>query len=161
MSQNITEPKPSALGGILGGIFGALGAALTAGIFLFVAGGVISVRVDEAQGHPGGESDAGFIALFTLLGSVGIALLFSVLGGVIGALAGISKAPRSKWIGWGALIGGALAGLGHVFLLSGWLHGGMNLGIWLAVIGAGTLAGVVAGAIAGTIGCVVGAALGR
>jgi hypothetical protein len=67
---------------------------------MFITMGIISVQVDEAEGHPGGESEAGFIALFGMFGSIGFALVFAVVGAIIGAIAGrVSRHEPSGLVG--------------------------------------------------------------
>jgi hypothetical protein len=158
MSQAVTGAYvgKSVAGGVLGGILGGIGAGLATWFLMFVILMGISVRVDQIQGHPGGESDAGYIALFGVYGSIGFALVFAVVGAIVGAIAGASKPPATKWIGWGALASGVLMLLGLLLLLSGWFTGGVNVAATLGVIGAGAAIGAVAGAIAGGIGCIAG-----
>ncbi|HEY7426005.1 MAG TPA: hypothetical protein VH682_17375 [Gemmataceae bacterium] len=159
MPSTTSLNKPSVLGGILGGVLGAFSAGTVVGIAFFIIGMTCSARIDEAQGHPGGESGAGFIALFTVFGSVGAAILCAGVGAVIGAACGATGASIPKRIGLGALIGGTLVGPGFFLwfaLLSGGFSGGSDPIILIALFGVGVLAGVVGGVIAGAIGGMVG-----
>jgi hypothetical protein len=147
--------RSSVLGGLLGALLGAITAGPIAGIVLFVAGMLSSVQIDEAQGHPGGESDAGFVALFTVFGSIGIAIVFAVAGAIIGAVAGAVRLSVLKWTGVGALIGAAIPGIPLLLWASSLISSGDRV-FPLTALAIGALAGLIAGATAGAVGGFVG-----
>jgi hypothetical protein len=133
---------------MLGALMGAFVAGPLVWLLLCGIGAFTSLRVDEAEGHRGGESTAGMIAILAVWGSLLVAIVTGLCGALGGAIGGASRISALKAVGLGAGAGAAVTG---VFALI-WLGSGGEIGS--AVVAALVLA--ILGAGGGAIGATVG-----
>jgi len=152
-----TPPRRPGTAAFVGGLLAGVSAGPIAGITLFIAGVIASTRIDQAQGHPGGESDAGFVALGTFFGAVVIAITFVVIGAVIGAIVAATGARFLKAVGWSSFASAVLVGtppLLWALKLSSDLPA--NRLFTFTLTGVAALAGAVAWTTAGFVGWLAG-----
>jgi hypothetical protein len=147
-SSTLRASRHPILGGILGALVGGFAAGPLVWLLLCGIGAVTSLRVDEAEGHRGGESTASMLAILAVWGSLLVAVVTGFCGALGGGIGGASNIAVPKAVGLGAATGAVVTG---VFALL-WLGSGGEIGTALLASLVLTVLGAGGGAIRAAVG---------